>query len=267
MGEIQNVVSSELQKDRGLVDTVREIARDQNKLNQLADIYSNFTGGKKMNPNSLQDVATAYTIALKPAAQEKYTTPREDANYRRLQNLYDQEAMVDYRENKRLGDVHKSNYNNLVDLVEQAKQTPKAVFNKDTNKNETWYQVPMTKSVQSQFTTPEKIDVKNNKGEVVGQKVVQKEVDNVLYNPITKQWIGYYQNLDENGNPTKNFEQKILNPRDIAKTTLKGESTAKDMDVAINSSLKGLYEPKTQAIPVINTKATKFKNLPKSGKF
>jgi len=243
LGEIQNVVSSELQKDRGLVDTVREIARDQNKLNQLADIYSNFTGGKKMNPNSLQDVATAYTIALKPAAQEKYTTPREDANYRRLQNLYDQEAMVDYRENKRLGDVHKSNYNNLVDLVEQAKQTPKAIFNKDTNKNETWYQVPMTKSVQSQFTTPEKIDVKNNKGEVVGQKVVQKEVDNVLYNPITKQWIGYYQNLDENGNPTKNFEQKILNPRDIAKTTLKGESTAKDMDVAINSSLKGLYEP------------------------
>jgi hypothetical protein len=267
LGEIQNVVSSELQKDRGLVDTVKDIARDQNKLNQLAQIYSDFTGGKKMNPNSLQDVATAYTIALKPAAQEKYTTPREDANYRRLQNLYDQEAMFDYRENKRLGDVHKGNYNNLVDLVEQAKQTPKSIFNKETNQNETWYQVPMTKAVQSQFTTSEKVPVKNNKGEEVGQKVVQKEVDNVLYNPRTKQWIGYYQNLDANGNPTRNFEQKILNPRDIAKTTLKGETTAKDMDVAINASLKGLYEP-TPAAPVSNAKGkNKFKNLPPNGKF
>ena len=89
LGEIQNVVSSELQKDRGLVDTVREISRDQNKLNQLSDIYSNFTGGKKMNPNSLQDVATAYTIALKPAAQEKYTTPKEDSEYKRLQGIED----------------------------------------------------------------------------------------------------------------------------------------------------------------------------------
>ena len=265
-GEIQNVVSSELQKDRGLVDNVKAIARDQNKLNQLAQVYKDFSG-KQMNPNSMQDVATAYTLALKPEAQVKYTTPREDANYRRLQGLYDQEAMVDYRENKRLGDVHKGNYNNLVDLVDQAKQTPKSIFNKETNQNETWYQVPMTKAVQSQFTTSEKVPVKNNKGEEVGQKVIQKEVDNVLYNPRTKQWIGYYQNLDANGNPTKNFEQKILNPRDIAKTTLKGETTAKDMDVAINASLKGLYEPKIQAIPAINTKATKFKNLPKSGKF
>ena len=246
-GEIQSVVASELQKDRGLVDNVKAIARDQNKLNQLAQVYKDFSG-KQMNPNSMQDVATAYTLALKPEAQVKYTTPREDANYRRLQGLYDQEAMVDYRENKRLGDVHKGNYNNLVDLVEQAKQTPKSIFNKETNQNETWYQVPMTKAVQSQFTTSEKVPVKNNKGEEVGQKVIQKEVDNVLYNPRTKQWIGYYQNLDANGNPTKNFEQKILNPRDIAKTTLKGETTAKDMDVAINASLKGLYGP-TPAAP------------------
>ena len=246
-GEIQSVVTSELQKDRGLVDNVKAIARDQNKLNQLAQVYKDFSG-KQMNPNSMQDVATAYTLALKPEAQVKYTTPREDANYRRLQGLYDQEAMVDYRENKRLGDVHKGNYNNLVDLVEQAKQTPKSIFNKETNQNETWYQVPMTKAVQSQFTTSEKVPVKNNKGEEVGQKVIQKEVDNVLYNPRTKQWIGYYQNLDANGNPTKNFEQKILNPRDIAKTTLKGETTAKDMDVAINASLKGLYGP-TPAAP------------------
>jgi hypothetical protein len=247
--EIENSVDSELRKNRGLVDVVKDISTDENKLNNLAKIYNDFTGGtKKMDPKSLHDIATAYTIAIRPNAVVKYTDPKEDADYRRLQGLYDQEAMVDYRENKRLGDVHKGNYNNLVDLVEQAKQTPKSIFNKETNQNETWYQVPMTKAVQSQFTTSEKVPVKNNKGEEIGQKVIQKEVDNVLYNPRTKQWIGYYQNLDVNGNPTKNFEQKILNPRDIAKTTLKGETTAKDMDVAINASLKGLYGP-TPAAP------------------
>jgi len=82
-GEIQNIVSSELQKDRGLVDNVKAIARDQNKLNQLAQVYKDFSG-KQMNPNSIQDVATAYTLALKPEAQVKYTTPKEDADYRRI---------------------------------------------------------------------------------------------------------------------------------------------------------------------------------------
>ena len=87
-GEIQNIVSSELQKDRGLVDNVKAIARDQNKLNQLAQVYKDFSG-KQMNPNSMQDVATAYTLALKPAAQVKYTTPKEDSEYKRLQGIED----------------------------------------------------------------------------------------------------------------------------------------------------------------------------------
>ena len=87
-GEIQSVVTSELQKDRGLVDNVKAIARDQNKLNQLAQVYKDFSG-KQMNPNSMQDVATAYTLALKPAAQVKYTTPKEDSEYKRLQGIED----------------------------------------------------------------------------------------------------------------------------------------------------------------------------------
>ena len=95
-GEIQNIVSSELQKDRGLVDNVKAIARDQNKLNQLAQVYKDFSG-KQMNPNSMQDVATAYTLALKPEAQVKYTTPKEDADYRRMQSLQDSKELARYR--------------------------------------------------------------------------------------------------------------------------------------------------------------------------
>jgi hypothetical protein len=88
-GEIQNVVASELQKDRGLIDTVTEIARDQNRLNQLAQVFKDFSG-KQMNPNSLQDVATAYTISLKPEAQVKYTTPKESEAYGRMRGFYNQ---------------------------------------------------------------------------------------------------------------------------------------------------------------------------------
>jgi len=101
--EIQNVVSSELQKDRGLLDNVRDIAKDQSKLNQLGQIYTSFSG-KKMNPNSLQDIATAYTLALKPEAQTKYTTPKEDAEYARLQKLYDSMSLARFKKKIGVGD-------------------------------------------------------------------------------------------------------------------------------------------------------------------
>ena len=74
-GQIENLVASELQRNRGLVDDVKSLARDKNELNKLAKLYQDFSG-KKMNPNSLQDVATAYTISLKPEAKVTYTTPR-----------------------------------------------------------------------------------------------------------------------------------------------------------------------------------------------
>jgi hypothetical protein len=238
-GEIQNVVASELQKDRGLIDNVKEIARNQNKLNQLAQVYKDFSG-KQMNPNSLQDVATAYTIALKPEGQVKYTTPRESEEYGRLASLAKAKNLAAFRAGLGLDEVSKDYSNVLVDLVNQAEKTPKLIYNKDTKQNETWYVVPLTKSVQSQFTTPIQLPVKNTRGEEVGQKVVQKEVDNVLYNPRTKEFIGYYQNLDKDGNPTQNFEQKILNPRDIAQSYISGVTSVKERKAAISSALKGL---------------------------
>jgi hypothetical protein len=245
-GEIQNVVSSELQKDRGLIDNVRAIARDQNKLDQLAKVYKDFSG-KQMNPNSLQDVATAYTIALKPEAQVKYTTPREDAEYRRRQSMYDQEALYDYKEKNKLKDVGAGSSSVLVNLVSEAQKTPKVIYNKDTKQSETFYVVPLTKTIQSQFTTPQKVPVKNTQGEEVGQKIIQKEVDNVLFNPRTKEFVGYYQNLDKDGNPTRNFDYKILNPRDIAQNLVSGVTSVKEREAAIGSALKGLYEPSAPA--------------------
>lgn len=98
--EIQNAVASELKRDRGLNDEVIAIANDQNRLNQLAQVYNNFTGGK-MNPNSLLDVATAYAIALKPSAVEKFTTPREAADYARMKRMQNQITVA--RRKKELG--------------------------------------------------------------------------------------------------------------------------------------------------------------------
>jgi hypothetical protein len=245
-GEIQNVVASELQKDRGLIDTVTEIARDQNKINQLAQVYKDFSG-KQMNPNSLQDVATAYTISLKPEAQVKYTTPKESDAYGRAASLYNQMRLIDYRKK----DEENIPYNNLANLVEESKKTPKVWYNKATGKNETAYVVPLTKSVQSEFTYPVKVDVKNTQGEVVGKKVVQREFDNILYNPNRKEFVGYYQNLDENGNPTNNFDYIALNPRDVATNILKREVTGKELRGAVESSLKGLYGNAAQTKPVV----------------
>lgn len=74
-GQIENLVASELQRNRGLVDDVKAFARDENKLNELAKLYKDFSG-KQMDKNSLQDVATAYTISLKPEAKVTNTTPQ-----------------------------------------------------------------------------------------------------------------------------------------------------------------------------------------------
>jgi hypothetical protein len=93
-GQIENLVASELQRNRGLVDDVKALARDENELNKLAKLYQDFSG-KKMNPNSLQDVATAYTISLKPEAKVTYTTPRPVATGDSKEDNFSPELMVE----------------------------------------------------------------------------------------------------------------------------------------------------------------------------
>ena len=93
-GQIENLVASELQRNRGLVDDVKSLARDENELNKLAKLYQDFSG-KKMNPNSLQDVATAYTISLKPEAKVTYTTPRPLATGGGKEDDFSPELIVD----------------------------------------------------------------------------------------------------------------------------------------------------------------------------
>ena len=54
-------------RDLGLQKAVKTIASDQNKVNQLAQAYKDFTGNEM--PFTEKDLAVAYTIALKPAAE------------------------------------------------------------------------------------------------------------------------------------------------------------------------------------------------------
>lgn len=113
-GEIQNVVASELQKDRGLIDNAKEIAKDPNKLYQLAQVYKDFSG-KQMNQNSLLDVATAYTIALKPEAQVKYTNPTTTEDFK----LENNKKLARYRKDLGLdGAPNVGNQGNELDNIE-----------------------------------------------------------------------------------------------------------------------------------------------------
>jgi hypothetical protein len=197
-------------------------------------------------------VAAALALSLGDIDREKTRSASDELALMRMRNAYTR-GNIAYRESFKNNNPVSDNSNILTDLVNEASKTIKPVYNRDTKQNENWYVVPMTKTVQDQFIAPIKVDVKNTKGEVVGQKIVQKAVDNVLYNPRTKEFIGYYQTLDAEGNPTKNFEQKVLNPRDIAQNYLKGVTTTKEREAAIKSALEGLsgksstQQPQTKA--------------------
>jgi hypothetical protein len=70
-------------RDRGLQVAVRDIASDINKVNELASIYKDFTG--KDMPRTEKDIAVAYTIAMKPAAE----VSTEISDWRDRQNRQD----------------------------------------------------------------------------------------------------------------------------------------------------------------------------------
>jgi hypothetical protein len=179
-GEIQNIVSSELQKDRGLVDNVKAIARDQNKLNQLAQVYKDFSG-KQMNPNSIQDVATAYTLALKPEAQVKYTTPKEDADYRRMQSLQDSKELAKYR--KDLGLDGSSDIDPVTTYLDQSGSG--ATFAGDVG------------SGVERLNLPQKVADEFKKNKTDRTPIIGKGLnDNKFYS------IQFQKEIDKNGKPT-----------------------------------------------------------------
>jgi len=127
-GQIENLVASELQRNRGLVDDIKSLARDENELNKLAKLYQDFSG-KKMNPNSLQDVATAYTISLKPEAKVTYTTPRPLATGDSKEDNFSPELMVD--QFYEAGDDYKNSIGGKVIEGKKIQLPPEVAINYD----------------------------------------------------------------------------------------------------------------------------------------
>ena len=239
LNQIGLEVSGELQKDRGLQDTVNGIMMDQNKMAQVAQAYKNFTGmDMKNNPT---DVAIGYTIALKPQAQ---------TDYQKYDNWKEQIMFKENYENN----LVKNNFRGAIsDLIKAAEKSPKLVYNDETGKNETWNTLPLTGDVKKNFTVPyvEKSYVKNtdydpndpNSEEFIikpGTKTIQKEVDYVLKD--TKgNLFGYVQPIDNKGNkiPGK-FEKVPITKKDLAKALVKDYVSEKNLSTAVNAALEGI---------------------------
>jgi hypothetical protein len=138
LNQIQLEVGVQLQKDRGLQDVVRGIMTDQNKLSQVAQAYKTFTG-KEMK-NTPNDVALAYTIALKPNPQtdfQKYDDWKGRAIWQ--QNYEDQLAK---KAVQGLGN----------DIIKTALSNPHPVVN--NGKNEVWHDLSLSSDVMKDFTIP-----------------------------------------------------------------------------------------------------------------
>jgi hypothetical protein len=209
-------VNGELQKDRGLQDTVKGIMMDQNKMAQVAQAYKNFTG--KDMKNNPTDVAIGYTIALKPQAQ---------VDFKDFNNWKEQ---IIFKENYENNLVKNNFKNTLADVFKEADKSPRVVYNPDTKKNETWSNVPLPSEAKENFKVPyvEKVYLNNPDYDSSilgsepfitkpGTKTVQKEVDYVLKD--TKgNLFGYVQPVDSKGNKIKGkFEPVPITKKDLAK--------------------------------------------------
>ena len=232
-------VSGELQKDRGLQDTVNGIMMDQNKMAQVAQAYKNFTG--KDMKNNPTDVAIGYTIALKPQA---------DVDFQKYDNWKEQTIFKENYENN----LVKNNFKNaLSDVFKEADKSPRVVYNPDTKQNETWSNVPLPSKAKENFKVPyvEKVYLENPDYDSrkigsepfitkPGTKTVQKEVDYVLKD--TKgNLFGYVQPVDSKGNKIKGkFEPVPITQKDLAKAIVQDFVSEKNLNTAVNSALEGI---------------------------
>ena len=259
-GEIQSVVTSELQKDRGLVDNVKAIARDQNKLNQLAQVYKDFSG-KQMNPNSMQDVATAYTLALKPAAQVKYTTPKEDSEYKRLQGIEDYWRTTGATANKNQENAAEAVKNYLANAAtnEPIVAPKKGLFGLNIGQD-----------TPSKFDGLKKLNIGTNTADKLKEtKMVPKDDMEAKFGKASKKYTKVPDfAYDDQGNIyqyfTKNVNGSDIPDESTLRQTNQDELNAAILNTNYNSNLKA-----TAGVKLQNSKktASKFNDLPKSGKF
>lgn len=246
LNQIEFLSNGEYDKDIDLQKKLQNIASNPEQLKKLSDIYELATG--KPMPNSIKGgLNVAYTLALKPNAQVDY------------QKYEDWRQREDYKINRENEQVRGNFKGALSDLMNASENSPRVVYNSDTKKNETWYNLPLTGDVKKNFTVPyvEKSYIKNtdydpndpNSEEFIikpGTKTVQKEVDYVLKD--TKgNLFGYVQPVDNKGNkiPGK-FEKVPITKKDLAKALVKDYVSEKNLNTAVNAALEGQEKPSSE---------------------
>jgi hypothetical protein len=260
--EIENSVDSELRKNRGLIDVVKDISADQNKLNNLGKIYSDFTGGtKKMDPKSLHDIATAYTIAIRPNAVVKYTDPKEDADYRRLQGIYDYWRTTGATANKNQENAALAVQNYLTNAAtdEPIIAPKKSIFGLNIGSQE-----------PSKFEGLKKLNIGTNTAEKLKEtKFIPKDDMEAKFGKASKKDTKTPDfAYDDNGNIYQYFT-KTVNGSDIPDESTLRKTNQDELNAAIlntnyNTNLKANAGIKLQGS---RKTSSKFNYLPKSGKF
>ena len=247
LNQIEFLSNGEYDKDIDLQKKLQNISQDPEQVKKLSDIYQSTTG--KPMPNSIKSgLNVAYTLALKPAAQVDF------------QKYDDWRQREDYKINRENEQVRGNFKGALSDLMKAAENSPRVVYNPDTKKNETWYNLPLTGDVKKNFTVPyvEKVYLENKSYDPTivgsepfitkpGTKTVQKEVDHVLKD-AEGNLFGYVQPVDEKGNkvPGK-FEQVPITKKDLAKALVKDYVSEKNLSTAVNAALEGVGSTATAA--------------------
>jgi len=196
LNQIGLEVNGELQKDRGLQDTVKGIMMDPNKLAQVAQSYKTFTGkDMSVTPNN---VALAYTIALKP---------KPDIDYQKFDNWKERE---NYRISLDNEQARKAVQGVGTGIVQAALNNPRKVDTK--NDHETWHDLPLPSEVMKGFTVPgvERSWVKNTNydpNDPDSQEFISKPGTKMTQLPVDFVTVrdgkvyGFIKPVDSKGNP------------------------------------------------------------------
>ena len=133
----------------------------------------------------------------------------------------------------------------LTNLVNISKNNSKIVYDDETGQKKQMYIVPLTSKVKEEFKSPviEPTYVQDPQtGEYVvkpGVATKQKTVDEVLYDPETKKFRGYYQTIDpKTGKATSGkFPYISIDAKDIAGALIGTRAGEKQHDNAVNAAL------------------------------
>lgn len=131
-------VMSELKKDRGLQDQIKFVMSDPNQLAHVADEYQKFTGVPMKN--TIDDIALAYTISLKPPAVKEY----KDFNDWQAKEMF----KINYENN-----LVSNNFKEITrDILNGAMKNPVPINITGKRGSETWYEIPLTNDIKKDFT-------------------------------------------------------------------------------------------------------------------